>query len=307
MRYKFYFLLLLVFFSKLSFAVVNDSIQVSGKLINNNDFLIGRVCQFGIDKKSIANFQIKDNKFLFSLPSSIEPGVYRLYFDLAAEKTFLDIIVDGIEKKIVFDVKVNGYTVFPVFHSSLENQNWYDYLDRSKELIMRLDVLFQYLSNFHYDGYSSDRSVSRVYQKLRKQYYKLYNEFTKVNEKNWCGLLVKNRPYYYSDLDNKPIERDFIRLNFYWEGIDTNNLKLINTPLYGELVNLYLEKYLNPIESYNNAQKEYKLKKGLEVLIDNFSKEVELKQFIQNHLKEFFNRLGRHDLVYFIENKSSLS
>lgn len=307
MRFRFYFLLLLLFFSKLSFAVANDSINVCGKFIRKNEFLTGRVCQFGIDKHCIANFQIKDDKFSFSLPSSTVPGVYRLHFDSLSEKPYVDIIIDGIEKSIVFDISIYGFNVFPIFHNSDENQNWYGYLEKSKKMIERLDVLFNYLSAFHLEKYSTDRAVTRVYQKERKQYYNLFDEFVKTNEKRWCGLLVKNRPYYYSDLYNEPKERDFIRLNFYWEGIDTNNLKLINTPLYEELVDLYLEKYLNPIESYNNAHKEYKLKKGLEVLIEKFSKEVELKQFIQDHLKEFFKRLGRQELVYFIEHKSSLN
>lgn len=197
MRFRFIFSFSLIFFSKLLFAGVNDSIKVYCKIINNNKFFTGTVFHYGIEKKNILEFKIKDNVFSFLLPPSTVPGVYQLQFDSSQEKKHIDIIVSGKEKSIVFDVNMYGSYVEPVFAVSNENKNWYGYLQKSKKSIERLNGLFDYLSNFHTKSNKIDRSVMRIYQNERDKYYKLFNDFVKINSNSWCGLMVLNKPYYF--------------------------------------------------------------------------------------------------------------
>lgn len=304
MRSSFILSFSLIFFSKLLFAGVNDSITIHFKLINNNKFFTGTVFQYGIEKKNILEFEIKDNAFSFSLPPSTVPGVYQLQFDSAQEKKHVDIIVNGTEKSIVFDVNIYGTYVEPVFAVSIENINWYSYLQKSKKSIERLNGLFGYLSNFHTKSNRVDRSVMQIYQNERDKYYKLFNDFVKINSNSWCGLMVLNKPYYFSNLRKPPVARDFIRKNYYWEGIDTNNSKLINTPIYKELIDLYFDKYyLNPIETYTSTQKEYNLKKGIDIVIEKFSYSSYSREFVTSYLKDFFKRLEMHDMISYVNQK----
>lgn len=301
MLYKYHFLFLTVFYSIFSFSSVNDSINVFGNFVNKNEFLTGKLCQFGSDNKVLVIFPIKEDRFSFSLPPSTDPGVYRLYFISGTKNLFFDIIIDGYEKNISFDISFNGFNVFPTFHSSIENQDWYGYIEKSKKITGRLDILFNYLSNFHEVKNETDEVISRIYQKERKLYYKLFDAFVSTNEKRWCGLLVKNRPFYYSDVD-KPTERDYIRRNFFWEGIDTNNLKLLNTPLYKELIHLYFDKYyLNSVETYTPTLKEYQLKKGIDDVVNRFSTIRETKIFIKDFLINYFKDLERLDLIEYLD------
>ena len=116
--------------------------------------------------------------------------------------------------------------------------------------------------------------------------------------------MVKNRPYYYSNLRKEPVERDYIRRMFFWEGIDTSNPKLINTPLYGELIDLYFDMYfINSKEKYTSAQKEYLVKKEIDVLIEKFSKNLVSKAFIRNYLKAYFKRLKNQNLIDYVHQK----
>lgn len=306
MKYSFVFFIVVLLSLKCSLSIAQDSIRVQVNVLRDKTHSTGWLEQFGTEKSKVLEFKIKEGRLSFALSVSIIPGVYRLHLDSIKKEPYIDLIIDGIETKIVCDVRLYGLQTFPVFKESVENQNWYGYLDKSKINIERLNFLFNYLSSFHLDGYNTDRSVTRIYQKERKRYYALFNDFIEINQNKWCGLLVKNKPFYYSDLDKKPIVRDFIRKDFYWEDIDTNNSKLIQTPLYQELINTYLVKYyVNPMETYTAEQKEYNFRKAITILLDKFSLNLSSKKFIQEFLKEYFMKLKREDLVYFIEHKVS--
>jgi hypothetical protein len=105
----------------------------------------------------------------------------------------------------------------------------------------------------------------------------------------------------------KPLERDYIRRRFFWEGIETNNLKLINTPLYGELIELYFDSYfINPIETYTTAQKEFLLKQEIDILIDKFSSYDVSKDFIRSYLKGYFKSIEKQDLIDYVYQNEGL-
>lgn len=304
MKYSFIFLISVLLFPKSGIAIAQDSIRVHVNLLRDKTHLAGWLEQFGAEKSKVLEFKIQEGRVAFALPVSIVPGIYRLHLDLINKKPFVDIIIDGKESNITCDIKTYGFEVYPVFHESVENKNWYSYLDKSKMKIERLAILFNYLSMFHLNGYKTDRSITRIYQKERKRYYDLFEGFVEANKNKWCGLLVKNRPSYFSDLDKKPIARDFIRKNFYWEDIDTNNSDLIHTPLYEELINAYLIKYyVNPIETYSAEEKEYNLKKAIDILLDKFSNNDSTKKFIQSYLKEYFEGLKMQDFVNYVQQK----
>jgi hypothetical protein len=303
--YKLLVVLFVVLCCKEGYAIEQDSIHIQGHLLKQNKLTQGSLEQFGTDKKTVLQFKIQNGAFSFSLPNSIPAGVYRLYFDTINEKPYLDLIVDGIETDIVFDCSIYGFVVVPVFHKSVENQKWYTYIEQSKKKIERLDLLFNYLSMYHSKDVGVDCSVMRIYQKERGAYYNLFDGFVRANKDKWCGLLVKNKPYYYSNLNKKPIVRDFIRKNFFWEGIDTNHLELLKTPLYEDLIGLYFNTYyLNPIENYTIEQKIFYLKKGIDVVIEKFSKNVTVKEFVRRYLKEYFKKINHQEGIdYVLEKK----
>ena len=230
-------LILLLLFVK-AHPCVQDSIRIKVDIVRNSSFSSGWLEGFGIKKYKLLEFKIKDGKIDFFLPNSIEPGVYRLHLDTVNSKPYIDLIFDEKEPYINFNLDIYGFDLYPFFFESVENSNWYFYLNESQMMVARLDSLFCHLSMFN-PNLNEDRLTVRVYQKERKKYYALFDAFIKKNENRWCALLVKNRPYYYSDLNTKPVERDFVRKNFYWEGIDTNNDKLIFTPLYEELIDIF--------------------------------------------------------------------
>lgn len=302
MKYNFIFL----FFAILSCSSVHsstqDGIRVQVTLVSNKVFLEGWLEQFNTNNPMVLQFKIRERQVVFDLPLSVQPGVYRLHLDSTKKKPYIDFIVDGIENEIIFDITLNDFEVSPVFYVSDENKKWYNYLNSTKKQLNRLNSLFQYLSVFH--DKSIDRLIIKAYTTERGRYYNLFSKFCRENGTTWAGMLVENRPYYFSNLRKKPLERDYIRRNFFWEGIATNNPKLINTPLYGELIELYFDRYfINPIENYTSAQKEFLLKKETDILIDKFSSNDVSKDFIRSYLRGYFKRIENKDLMDYVHQK----
>jgi hypothetical protein len=282
-----------------------DSINIRGNILNRNNIYTGSLWKFGIEKKEIMKFEIKNDFFSFSLPSSIEPGVYRLQLSDSIEKHYIDLIVDGIEKNIIFDIVLNVNTIASLeFKESIQNLNWYSYIKSTSKSINRLDKLHDYLSIFH--DKKVDRYVIKTFINERDKYYNLFNKFVNDNKNNWSGLMVRNRPYYFSNLRKKPVLRDFIRKNYFWDDIDTNNPSLINSPLYGDLINIYLDKYyIHPQETYNKTQKDYNIKKAIDILLQKFSTNLVTKKFIVDYLLKYFNDLDMNEIINYINKKQS--
>ena len=306
----FYYLIFL--FSNLSYSntkaidtISIDSIKIKGRILNKSKIYSGSLLKFGFEKKDIINFLLKNDSFTFSLPSSIEPGVYRLELSDSINKFYIDLIVDGIEKNIIFDFSTNVNSIASLeFKESIQNLNWYNYNKNSSKITNRLDMLFDYLSIFH--DKKVDRYVIKTFKNERDKYYNLFNKFVNDNKNNWSGLIVKNRPLYYSNLRKKPILRDFIRKNYFWDDIDTNNPSLINSPIYGDLIDIYLDKfYIHPQETYSKAQKDYNIKKAIDIVIQKFSSNLLTKKFIIEYLVKYFRGMQMNEFVNYINIKQS--
>lgn len=285
---------LILFFSLIINTVYSntiDSIKVEGKfLLMKHHYARGNVYQFKF-KNRIKTFKIENGMFSFKLPVSVEPGVYRIFFEEEKSELYMDIIIDGKEPIISLELKYLGNGFYPDFKVSVENKKWYDYLNDTNSRLERLTRLFDYLANF--SSHLSGKQIQKVYQKERHKYYQLFNEFISDNNTTWAGLLVANTPYYFSDLNKQPVIRDFIRLNFYWEGIDTSNPNLINTPVFVEHIAAYLNRVIEQANKHNSGFKEYEINKAIDVVIDRFSRTDLTKRYAIECLEEYFKKSDR--------------
>lgn len=292
-----------ILFSLFSFGKVKqDSIIIKGSF--QGDFNVSKVSLFAYNKKvPIVEKNISGKSFSFSLSEKIEPGVYYLqYINEKSIKT--DFIIDNNEKTICVELKKGNffYQPLPIFKESVINIKWYEYLNQTQIRVARLNNLFDFFALF---PSQLDNKILRYYQKERRQYYKIFSNFVKNNSDNWAGLIVANNPYYFSNLRKKPVVRDFLRHDYYWEGIDTNNPKLINTPLYTEQINNYLN-YVYDISKHHpfsedEMQKEFK--RSADVVFERFSKNNDTKQFALNCLVDFFVLKNNKELLSYISEK----
>lgn len=281
---KFYWFFTILI-STLSYATDSDSIVIKGSF--NSDKLVSKLALYAYTsnlpllEKKVTNNQ----NFRLALPATIAPGVYYLVYNIKNSPK-VNIIINGVEKNIVLELKQSNYKNYPIIIESNENKKWYDYLTISQPQIERLESLFEYFSNFQDQIYN--KQLVSVYQKERNKYYKNWSNFIRNNTNTLAGILVLNEPYYFSNLRKKPVMRDFLRRAFFWEGIDTNNSKLINTQLYTKLINNYLL-YVDDIKlhhPFTEEEKQIELKKSVVEIIKQFSKNSSTKQFAIECIKQ---------------------
>jgi hypothetical protein len=299
-----FFFFLCVFQSISIFGFVKqDSIIIKGVLIG--DFKTSKVSLFACNKKEpIIEKNISGKNFSLSLPDNIEPGVYSLHY-LNEESIKTDIIIDNNEKSISFELKKGNffYHPLPVFKESEINQKWIGYINETQVRVERLNSLFNFFTEF---STQLDNKILRYYQKERRQYYKIFSKFIRNNSDNWAGLLVVNQPYYFSNLRREPVVRDFLRHEYFWVDIDTSNPKLINSPLFMNHINNYLN-YVDDVTKHHpftQEEKQKELKKYIDVIFDKFSKNAQTKKFAHEYLLQVFTLKNNKELLD-INNKYS--
>lgn len=297
------FFILTLLLPTYSFGTDKDSIIIQGKYTSRQ-----RVTKIALyaytNKYPLSEKEVGVNQnFRIALPDSIEPGVYFLE-NSEGKHTKVDFIVNGKEKNIVLELNSSKFNNYPKIIESVENKIWYDYLTSSVPQIKRLEGLFEYFSNFQDQIFN--RRLVKVYQKERNNYYKNFKRFVSNNSNTIAGILVLNEPYYFSNLRKKPIKRDFIRRDFFWEGIDTANPTLINSPLYRS----HIEEYLSYVDDnkrhhpFTDEEKQKELRNSITVIIQQFSKNYFTKQFVIEYLMQ--NKLIKDNtvLIDFINNYS---
>lgn len=306
----FFFLLLTIFISYSTYGITKqDSIIIKGNFIGNSKISKVTFNSYTQDSPLIVS-NVSGNSFELLIFKDIEPGVYYIqYFNEEStngqeENTKTNIIIDGIEKNISFELKLGSffYHPFPVFQESLINIKWYAYLKQTQVRVERLQHLFDFFTKF---PTQLDNKILRYYQKERRQFYKLFSEFIQNNSNNWAGLIVVNNPYYFSDLIKKPVIRDFLRQDYFWEGIDTNNPKLINSYLYKQHINNYLS-YVEDVTKhypFDELEKQKRYKKSSDIIIEKFSKNTQTNLFVKQVLFDFFSKKNNQELLDYLFSK----
>ena len=283
------------------FSQTQDSISIVGHLKGNTRYSKVVLIGFGVGQKPLGAAKINDETFTLNIPVSILPGVYRFQFSQVNANEYLDLIIDGMEKKIHFTIDLNKETKVPLFSESNENKRWYDYLAQSQVKLMKIELLNQ-LWNQYPD--QKDKIVRQVQQtvQLEKENYTLdFEKFSKTNPFSWSSEMVANRPYYFAKATDLPQIQEYNRRNHFWDHINTGNPKLINTPIYTEHILNYLKYYLNPEMKFETVEMENGFMKSVDTIMQKFGGNKETKDFALQYLTIGFKEIGQEKVLQYID------
>ena len=292
-------LALYVFFQ----SQAQDSIVIQGEFKNNTRFAKVVVSKFGVGSVPIVAMPIKAGRFRLSAPMDIEPGIYRFQYSQTSND-YVDIIINGKDKEIEFsmDLLLNE-TKTPQFTKSKENKIWYVYLEQTQKQLQKIELLNQFLASYPSD---TDKVVTQVTEALsleKNNYVKQKNLFLKQNATTWAALVIKNRPYYFTNAKDDWRIQNFEKQNHYWDKINTTNPKLINTPLYTELILDYLKYYMNPEMKFSEADMNEGFKMCVDTIIAKFSGNKETEKFALKYLQLGFKEIDKEEVLQYIDQK----
>lgn len=299
-----YFLILIT-----SFALAQqpqDSIKISGHIRNNARFAKVVLKRFGIGIFYMKAVPIIQGKFNLTLPPDIVSGVYRLQFSQNNSNEYLDIIIDGKEKNIDFDFIINDPPQLPTFTNSKQNKVWYEYQGKSQKQLYKVDLLRQFINQYP-DTKDLIIAQSKIaYKNEITNFKKNYTNYISQNKNSWASEMIENKPIYFTNpTDHLLVQQYEIRNNF-WNKINTTNPKLLNSPLYMDLIIEYLKFYNNPDMKFNEEQKETGLKKSIDTIMKKFSGNPETKKFALKYLQRGFKEIGQEKVLQYIDEKYKL-
>jgi hypothetical protein len=192
--------------------------------------ILGRMCSSSLIFTSFSNFTplvetvIVNNSFCLSLPATIAPGVYRLQYNQDCGGQFVILLLMAWTGRfLLFSIGITSSH----FVGSKENDLWNSYKKQNRRQVFKLGfyIIFIFLSGSRrWSGTKGHRgSLKSV------KIYDNFESFVKSNKGTWAAKMVANQPYYFSGPKIVPTLR-FCTAWYYWEGINTNDPKLINSP-----------------------------------------------------------------------------
>lgn len=283
-------------------ANAQDSIHIQGHFKNNTKFAKVVVKKFSVGSFDIAAVPITNEFFKITAPSDLEPGVYRFQYS-QANLDYVDIIIDGKEREITFEIDCNVPENLPVFSKSEENINWYGFQKQQAHQLSKIEVLHQMLAQY---PTTSDEIFLQTQNATKReiQIYQAFSQsFIKQNKNNWAGKLAACNTYYFTDPKELTKLQDFYKREHFWDGIDCNNPELINTPIYTEKILDYLRYYMNGAIQYSDEEMNAGFIKSVDTIMQKFSGNEATKQFAIKYLQLGFKEIGNEKVLQYIDQK----
>jgi thiol-disulfide isomerase/thioredoxin len=237
------------------------------------------------------NGEMKDQRFCISVSSDIIPGVYRI---VPGEN---NIIINKKEKEIAYTINTtNKDSVSVDFNVSDENRLYQNYLRQSIAQIKRIEELER-----KYNATGNENLQTKI-ENERKQYQNSLNDFCLLNDGTWAALLVKNSSHHFAPLGLDSIQaKQYLHQSSYWTGIDTNNPKLINSPLYYDVIEKYIFYYFDKDLKIAPDALGDSLIHAADTILTHFGANEDTKSFAVKHLEALFMTMGQEKPLYFVD------
>ena len=282
-------------------VLAQDSIRITGQLKNNTRFAKVVLQKYNIGKLNLAAMPIRDNKFTIMAPSEIQPGVYRLQYSQSSLFDFVEIIINGKEKEIAFQLDVLDPKRQLNFTMSEENKKWADFKNEQNVHLQNIEALNQLLLNYTQKESKIIKQAQKKLVKVQKEYVYHKEDFVKKNRNTWAASMVQNRPHYFTDVLAAKAQQDQNRKLHFWDNINTNNPKLVNTPLYTEHILNYLQEYINPQKEPTEEERNQGLIESVDVIMQKFSGNEITEKFALQYLQLGFKEIGNENVLQYLD------
>lgn len=278
-----------------------DSITISGQFNNNSRYAQVVINQFGVGSFPIASAAIVDERFSIKAPKDVAPGVYRLQYGQSGINDYIDIIINGSETAIHFEIDARQPDRLPVFMESKENQLWYDYRREAEAQLLKIHLLEQLLSLYPNTQEPIYLQNETFLKELREAYQEARYAFMQEHPETWACEMVANEVVYFTNPRDQGQLRNYYSREHYWDNIHTTSPKLLNTPLYTTLILNYLQYYMNPDMQFSEEEMVEGFKKSVDAIMQAFAGNPETEAFAFQYLSLGFKELGQESVLQYLD------
>jgi len=244
----------------------------------------------GAKQNYIANADIKEGAFNFTLADSLTVGIYRLVYDLQ-NQLFVDVIYNNEDIAFTFNPENPNQEI--QFSASEENKLYYTYLKESAVVQYQLDNL-----QVTYFKAADKQAIEKQYNKEYQNLIAIQQSFEKQSEGKIAQHFIKASARYNPA---KPIEKttDYLKStkSHFFDNVDFTDQTLLNSTFITDKINDYIF-YLNASDDeYVNTQLK---KEAITTVITKIGNNQNLAKDIQEVLLYNFTQQQNVPIVRFI-------
>ena len=247
----------------------------------------------GSKQNYIANADITNGSFSFTLPESATPGVYRMVYDLES-RLFVDVLYNNEDIVFKFHPKYPKKGIG--FKTSKENIVYQNYLKEISSTQEKLDSL-----QVAYFNSSEKDTIKTLYQQQQTDLTKTQQHFELTSKGKLAYHFIKASATYYPEkpFDNPQDYLNSIKTHFF-DFIDFNDETLLNSTFISDKITDYIF-YINRSE---DAETNIKLQKdAIATVISNIGDNLNLARDVQEGLLYNFTQQQNIPLAkYILEN-----
>lgn len=298
----------LIFVFSVSISSAQDSIVVKGHFIGNSKYAKVLMKKFDVGNFPVGGAIIKQDSFKLVLPPEIPPGVYRFQYAISEGEKYIDIIINGTEKKISFSLEAQDEMALPHFLESDENKKWYEYIKKNNQQLNRINLLNQFINAYPNPNAAIVHAAIKEWEMEKQNYESDLDDFKSITKGSWAYEMVANRPFYFTNPKEDFRIQDFDKREHFWDNFDANNPKLLNTPIYTEHILNYLRYWMNPNMNFSETERTEGFKRSVDVIIRKFSGTTQTQEFAFKYLTLGFKEIGEEEVLQYLdENYKNLA
>lgn len=279
----------IVIFSKENFTI-------EGQLIGAKDRSLVEVVVCNYEESTLISGEVLNEKVVFNLKNEVKEGVYVFRINYISGKLNLRhvyqfyIIIDKTENKLSFEFDP-AKSSYPNILNSDINMNWYNFLKLED---FRIKVINEVKNSIEFKNSNLSTSTERLKEILNietKELIDIRSKYLKENYNKWSTAMVRNK---FNSLYHGNSTKES-----YWDQFETQNVQLINTPIYQELIMSYLLLHFKNVD-------ENGYKAAFEKVIEVFSFNLDMKKWVVKYLVAGLSSIKNENLLSFFNSKYQL-
>lgn len=290
-------LLFLILF--LPFCISAQTFRMDGKIKGIDVHKIKISNFYGNEDRIIDSVSVdKDGVFRYVFPKDFTPGMYRLRF---GKDQFIDIIYN--HENIRFSTDAVALIDSLVFRESLENQLYFEYLNRRNLKEYKIELLGPLLTYYPQDD-DFYEDVEKKYDVINTGFKSFMNTLIKENPQTFVSRVIKMdyTPDPPKELD--PMAKmQYMRAHFF-DNMDFSDTSMLYTNIISGKVIQYLSFYQNNRMSKDQLQVEFI--KAVNVIMDVTSVNQLVYEYTLDYLIGGFESYGFEKVITYIADNINL-
>jgi len=250
------------------------------------------------DKVVDSIFANEKGEFTYTFPKKMNTGMYRLRF---GEKQFMDIIYN--QENINFTSHLNTLIDSLIFQTSLENQLYFEYLNRRNRMEYKLELLSPVLAYYPPDDHFYN-SIKEEFEKISEDFESFVEDLIGDNPSTFVSRIVK--------MDHTPAppqglgqsESMMYMRDHYFDNMDFSDTSLLFSNVIPGKVMQYLSFYQN--NRMTKDQLEVEFIKAVNKIMEVTGVNQKVYEFVLDYLIGGFESYGFERVITYIADNVNL-